>query len=281
MAIDPVIEPEFVFSDRFSSRTLVYQTITRASALARDGQPVKLDESYGGHERESLDIFPGDAGRPLLVFIHGGYWRSQHKGDYSFVATELGRHGISVAVLGYPLAPAWPLARIASSLRQAMAWLAGPGQKHLPRIGEVVVAGHSAGAQLAAMLASDSDGYVPISGCLAISGIYDVRPLVRTSIGISIGLDDALAHRSSPILTPPGRGWLITAVGANETATFRKQAASYAAHWSAAGSPVTSLLVHDADHYSILLQLADHESPVLRALLTRLNLADARSEVAE
>lgn len=279
MLIDSVAESEYVFSDRYPSRDLVYKRIDEASRATRAIGLVELDLPYGEHERERIDLFAGDAGRPLLVFIHGGYWRSQHKDAYSFVANELRWHGVSVAVLGYPLAPDVRLQGIVDSLRRAMAWLAGPGNKHLPPISETVVAGYSAGGQLAALLASESSSdpsvEARVSGCLALSGLFDLQPLVRTSIGARIGLDEASAQRLSPLNLPAGNGWLIAAVGEKETAAFQSQTNRYAEHWSAAGRPVTSLSIPGADHYSILLQLADSGSPVLQALLARLNVAHA------
>lgn len=269
MVIDPRVEPQYVFSDRFPSREAVYAEIAAQSAIARAAQPALLDLPYGAHPRERIDLFPGQDGAPLLVFIHGGYWRSQQKDDYAFVANALRRRGFSVAVAGYPLAPERSLPGIVQSLRSALAWLHGAGSVLLPAWRETVIAGHSAGGHLAAMLASDAEFGPTIAGCLALSGLYDLAPLSRTSIGIQVGIDSALAARLSPLMLPVGPGWFIAAVGGNETAAFLEQASRYAAHWSASAAASDLVVVAGADHYSILRQMAELDGPVLRLLMAR------------
>lgn len=276
MEIDPPIERQYVFSDRYPSRTAVYAEIAAASAAARAQPPAWLDQPYGPHPRECIDLFPGRDGCPLLVFVHGGYWRSQRKDDYAFVVGALRQHGFSVAVIGYPLAPQCPMPDIVQSLRAAMGWLHGPGSTLLPAWRGTVVAGHSAGGHLAAMLASDPDWRDRIAGCLALSGLFDLAPLARTSIGADVGIDDALAGRLSPLARPAGAGWLLAAVGAEETPAFHDQARRYVAHWSAGeggADAAQMLVVPGADHYSILRQMAGPDGPVMRALLARTRAA--------
>lgn len=272
MAIDPLAESHYVFPPGHPSRTAVYRDIALASAAARASARWLPNLRYGAHERQCLDLFPGCDGRPLLVFFHGGYWRSQHKDAYSFVAGALRRDGLSVAVVGYPLAPEWPLGRIVDSCRTALHWLRGPGREQLPATTGTVLAGHSAGAHLAASVASDAGAGV--MGCVALSGIFDLRPLLHTSIGQSIALDPATAAACSPIDRPAGPGWLIAAVGSEETEGFHRQTGRYAAHWAGAPRSGATIEVEGADHYSILRQLADADSTVLRALRARLALAD-------
>lgn len=278
MAIDPITEAQYVFSDRYPSRAAVYAEIAAASALVRSQRPAWLDRPYGPHPRERVDLFPGRHGSPLLVFVHGGYWRSQRKEDYAFAAGVVRRHGLSVAVIGYPLAPDRTLADIVHSLRAAMAWLHGSGRMLLPAWRGTIVAGHSAGGHLAAMLACDPEWGPRVAGCMALSGLFDLAPLLRTSIAQAVGIDEVLARRLSPMARPAGPGWLVAAVGADETPAFHAQAAGYTAHWS--GAPQQEgraqkegraqlLVVPGADHYSILRQVADADTPVMRALLDR------------
>lgn len=276
MEIDPPIERQYVFSDRYPSRTAVYAEIAAASTAARAQPPAWRDLPYGPHPRERIDLFPGHDGCPLLVFIHGGYWRSQRKDDYAFVAGAARQRGFSVAVAGYPLAPQRSLPDIVHSLRAAMDWLHGPGSALLPAWRGTVVAGHSAGGHLAAMLASDPDRAQRIAGCLALSGLFDLAPLARTSIGADVGIDETLAGRWSPLSRPAGTGWLVAAVGADETPAFHDQAGRYVAHWSA-GQEGTGgaelLVVPGADHYSILRQMADPDGPVMQSLFARTRAA--------
>lgn len=269
MEIDPFIEAQYVFWDRSPVRTTVYAEIAESSARERACSPTLLDQPYGDHVRECVDLFPGQDKRPLLVFLHGGYWRSHHKDRYAFVANALRQSGFSIAVVGYPLAPERPLAAIVQSLGRAMHWLHNAGSRLLPAWRGTIVAGHSAGGHLAAMLASDAVLGPRIAGCLALSGVFDLEPLSRTSIGMEIGLDPEMATRLSPLARPAGTGWLIAAVGANETRAFQDQASRYVAHWASANGAAEQIVVPAADHYSILRQLADLRSPVLQRLLAR------------
>lgn len=264
MAIDPLVESHYVFSPAPATRAAVYDEISTGSVAARQAAGLLRDLPYGENERERLDLFPGREERPLVAFFHGGYWRSQHKDSYSFVATALREHGCSVAVVGYPLAPRWPLGRIIASCRSALRWLRGDGSHHLPAISQVIVAGHSAGGHLAACVANEAG--VDVAGCLALSGLFDLRPLLNTSIGPSIGLDEATAVACSPIAQAPGRGWLIAAVGGTESEGFHRQTEAYVGHWPGAHH----VEVPGADHYSILRELANPHGVVLRALGERL-----------
>ena len=270
MTIDPGVESDYVFSHRFPTRVPVYRDIAQWSAAARGTQPARLDVPYGGHERERIDLFPGGAGAPLLVFFHGGYWRSQDKASYGFVAAAARALGCGAAIVGYPLAPQRTLAEVVGSCRQALQWLRGPGQAHLSAAGGIVLAGHSAGGHLASLLASDADPDGDVIGCVALSGIFDLRPLVRTSIGLEVGLDAGTAGALSPIARPAGRGWLIAAVGSLETPGFLQQTRRYAAHWSQGGASAMAVELEGADHYSILREWMRPDGALLCALRLRL-----------
>ncbi len=268
-AVDPAIEPDFVFGDRYPERIEVYETIAALSRRARSERPVVCDLAYGSDPRERLDLFPGPAEAPVVAFIHGGYWRSQERSAYAFVAPALLDRGVSVAVLGYPLAPAAPLARILGGLTRALHWLRAEGRRHGAGTGPLYLAGHSAGGHLAAALAAGIGtgdvAPVPVAGCLCLSGIFDLRPILSTSINRDLGLDAAGAEALSPLLQPPGSGWLIAAYGAQETAPFRLQAERQTDHWRKGGALAELLPVPGRNHYNVLLELAQSESAVLAA----------------
>ena len=77
------------------------------SATLRARWPGKLDLAYGSTPRQAIDLFlPRDAAAaPILAFIHGGYWQSRDRKDFSFVAGPWLERGVAVALLGYDLAP--------------------------------------------------------------------------------------------------------------------------------------------------------------------------------
>ena len=260
--VDPFWEEQFVFGDRFPERNEVYSRIEALSAAARRDHRVHLDIAYGLHPRERLDLFPGPSGAPLVAFIHGGYWRSHDKARYGFVAPALLRAGFSVAVLGYPLAPEWSLQGIVASLGKALHLLARDGPSWGLSPARTYLCGHSAGGHLAALLAGSGGA----DGCACISGIYDLRPLLRTSINRDLRLDASDASALSPILRPPGNGWLVTAFGDGETSAFIEQSSAYGRHWSASGGHWTRLPLDGANHYTVLLDLAFTRSLIVAAI---------------
>ncbi|MDP1733820.1 MAG: alpha/beta hydrolase [Sulfuritalea sp.] len=203
------------------------------SAAARTVLRYEADCRFGPSPGESLDLYPAATrNAPLLVFIHGGYWRSLDKQDFSFLAPAFVRAGVAVAMPNYGLAPATSIDEMVRQILNALSWL----YRNVPQRGidarRIVVAGHSAGAHLAAMmLAADWPKWstdLPrdlLTGAVCVSGIYDLQPLVHTPfLRADLNLDDRTARRVSPVryrpdLTTP----LITAVGGDESNEFQRQ----------------------------------------------------------
>lgn len=203
------------------------------SCVARDELRCEADYYFGPSPAETLDLYPAAVpNAPLLVFIHGGYWRSLDKQDFSFLAPAFVNAGVAVAMPNYGLAPATSIAEMVRQILRAMAWL----YRHVPQLGinrhRIVVAGHSAGAHLAAMMlaadwplvASDLPRDL-LCGAVCISGIYDLQALVRAPfLQQDLRLDEATALHVSPVGYRPGLAIpLITAVGGDESAEFRRQ----------------------------------------------------------
>ena len=203
------------------------------SCAARDELRCEADYYFGPSPAETLDLYPAAVpNAPLLVFIHGGYWRSLDKQDFSFLAPAFVRAGVAVAMPNYGLAPATPIEEMVRQMLRAMAWL----YHHAPELGidrrRIVVAGHSAGAHLAAMmLAADwplMAGDLPrdmLCGVVCISGLYELQPLARAPfLQEDLRLDKAGAQLVSPVGYRPGHSIpLITAVGGEESAEFQRQ----------------------------------------------------------
>ncbi len=129
-----------------------------ASALARAELKPLLDVPYGDGLGETLDIFPAkQPNAPVVIFIHGGYWRSLDKSDHSFVAPALRDMGACVVVVNYALCPGTPeqavtIPDIALQMAKATAWVGRNIAEHGGDRGNITVIGHSAGGHLAAML---------------------------------------------------------------------------------------------------------------------------------
>jgi arylformamidase len=203
------------------------------SGAARARMDIAADCRFGPSPAETLDFYPTARNNaPLLVFIHGGYWRSLDKQDFSFLASAFVDTGVAVAMPNYGLAPATPIADMVRQMLGALSWLYRNASRHRVDARRIVVAGHSAGAHLAAMmLAADWPRWAPdlpadlLRGAVCISGLYDLRPLVHaTFLKDDLGLDPAAARFASPVRYRPRRAIpLITAVGAEESAEFQRQ----------------------------------------------------------
>lgn len=241
----------------------------REAAAFRQTQGGELDIPYGARPRNRYDFFPAPGGcsRAVVVFIHGGYWRSFDKAVFSHVAGPANKAGFDVAIPGYTLCPEVGLADIIDEIRQFCLFV---GQRHGRQL---VVTGHSAGGHLAAaMAATDWQLYgMPrdlIRAGLSISGLFDLRPLMATAYNDDLRLSPAEALASSPLFWPvPRRLPFDSWVGAEESFEFRRQARSLAAAWAGLGLPCRyeEAVLHN--HFSIgdLFSQADH--PMTRRLL--------------
>jgi arylformamidase len=275
---DAALEHDYVFSDRYAERTAVYEAIAASSEAARREWPVSLDLAYGTHPRERLDLFACGPGSPLLIFVHGGYWSRLHKSSFSYVAPPFLRRGFSVAIMGYPLAPSMRIAEIARSVRRGVRWLASEGAPQLAGAGAFYLCGHSAGAHLAVSAALGEPNDEPdaglrarVAGCAALSGIFDLRPLVRTTIAGRIGLDEASAPALSPLLKAAPPGWLLAGVGGAETSSFIDQTRRYVEHCRALGAEGSMLVLPAANHYTVLLDLARDDGLFVQAIHSRVS----------
>ena len=239
------------------------------SARVRATAASALDVRYGDGLNETLDIFRANRpGAPVLVFIHGGYWRSLDKSDHSFLAPSFTERGVCVVVLNYALCPGTPAQRvtipdIAMQMAKALEWVARRIAGHGGDPHRITVAGHSAGGHLAAMLLG-----LPTRAprnALSLSGLYDLQPLMHApSLQPALQLTEADARRASPALWPaPSKGKLYSVVGGSESEEFLRHNALIREAWGAQTVPVCEVLP-GLDHFSIVDALADPAQALLR-----------------
>ena len=244
-----------------------------ASRRARLAMPCYLDVAYGDGPLETLDVFPSvGPSRGVLSFIHGGYWRSRDKSEFSVLARAYCTHGITLAIPNYALCPAVTIEAIIRQMLKAHAWLYRNIAAYGGNADHIVVSGHSAGAHLAAMMAAcDWQEYAAdlpadlVKGALVLSGIYDLMPLRRTSMNADLKLDENAARVASPVTYYPSRPVpLITAVGAGESAEFRRQAELLAVQWAHCAR--ASIVLPGENHFTIVERLAEPSGPLYDAV---------------
>jgi len=244
-----------------------------ASRLVREQTPARLDLAYGEGPMERLDVFPADATKsakaPVLVFIHGGWWRALDKSDHSFLSSAFTAEGAMVVVPNYSLCPGVGLERIPVQLTQALAWV----WRHAAEFGgdanRIILVGHSAGGHLAAMLACcDWKAVAPdlprhlVKGVMSISGVHDLTPIRQVPfLQADLKLDAQSVRRLSPVHFPAPDSPLYALVGADESEEFRRQNRLIRQAWGRRAVPICEE-VPGSDHFSVLHKLADPQSRV-------------------
>ncbi len=227
--------------------------------------------SYGPTPRQTIDIFgplKPKAGAMPVLFIHGGYWQGLDPSYFSHMAKGLNAHGLSVGIAGYDLCPDVSVGTIIEQM------IAAARTMHRRFQSPLVASGHSAGGHLAACLvATDWETIDPdlpermVPAGLAISGLFELEPLVPTSINVKLGLDIPAARSFSPRLWTPPSGITFDAwVGGNESPEYLRQSASINAVWAAAGNATRYQEVAGADHFTVIAGLADPNSAMTRRL---------------
>lgn len=238
---DAAINTEYMPSQRVPNARSYFEAWARNSAAARETYP-PTELAYGAGEHERLDLFgPEGAARATLLFIHGGYWRAFYKDSFSAVAPPLLAEGLRVAVMSYDLAPAVTLRQIVRQAREAASFLSA----YSP--GPLLVAGHSAGGHLAAMIhcadwAAEGLPAPDLAGGVGISGLYDLLPLRHTELQPDLQLSEEEARALSPVTHPPTTSApFLVAVGALESGAFHEQSEALARAWPGVASPPRAL----------------------------------------
>jgi arylformamidase len=234
----------------------------RDASAYREAHPSWHVIPYGEGKRHTIDFFPAANDGPIVVFIHGGYWQALDASFFSHLAGGLNAHGISVAVPSYDLCPAVSVGDIIEQMRTMTRVLAKLGRP-------LVMSGHSAGGHLAAcMLATEwraLDAALPadlVGAVYAISGLFDLGPLVRTSVNIPLLLNDLSAREVSPLFWPaPTRGSLDAVVGGEESAEYFRQSRTIVDVWGIT-IPTRYEVLAGANHFTAIAGMADPQSPM-------------------
>ncbi|MER9331268.1 alpha/beta hydrolase [Mesorhizobium sp. M0488] len=237
-------------------------------ALAAEGR-ARLDISYGDGRRNRFDLFlPGATPRGLVVFIHGGYWKAFDKSFWSHLANGAVSNGFAVAMPSYTLCPETRIAGIVAEVGAAISKAAGMVE------GPLMLTGHSAGGHLASRMVTTTtplavDVARRVRHVVSISGVHDLRPIMRTEMNATLAIDEPEAQAESPALLRPMDGARITCwVGGGERSEFLRQNALLANIWTGLGAAASAVVEPDRHHFSIVDGLADPTHPLTRTLIS-------------
>jgi len=253
---------------------------TEGSVRARSTMTCHLDVPYGDRPGETIDLFPARKGDgSCMMFIHGGYWRSLDKKDFSFLAPAWVDAGVSLAVVNYDLCPKVTMEEIVRQMLRASRWLWLHAEQYGMDQDRLYVSGHSAGGHLTAMLMCALwpafDAQLPKDlwkGGLAVSGLYDLRPLPQVDfLQQDLRLDEAAAVKLSPaFMSPATRAPVMTSVGGDESSEFLRQNRLLGERWR--GAFAGDVPMPGANHFSVADGLADRSSALFQAALRLMKL---------
>jgi arylformamidase len=252
--------PDIDYEAEYNARAMVpehpeiFARWTDEAACYRECAPCELGLKFGDTPRQAVDVFlPGARG--MVMFIHGGWWRALDRTMFSHMARGLNVHGIAVAVVGYDLCPDVSIGDIVEQMRRACLFLRRP----------VVVAGHSAGGHLAAAMTATVN---TVTAGYAISGVFDLEPLLGLAANVDWRLDALSARKLSPHRWPKPAASFDAVVGGRESNEFKRQSRSLADAWDARYEEIVW-----ANHFTVLDALCDPDS----AMVARLSEICART----
>lgn len=228
----------------------------------------ELNLRYGERPRNVYDLFlPEGAPRGLIVFIHGGYWQSLDNSYWSNLATGPIAHGYAVAMPTYTLCPDVYISDIVKEVAAAISTLAERFD------GPVHITGHSAGGHLVSRMVSatsplPSNVRSRIGNTVSISGVHDLRPLMRLKLNERLRITPEEAQVESPVLLEPGPNTrLFCWVGGNERAEFLRQNDLLANIWTGLGAETGAYAEPDKHHFTVPDGLIDPNHGLTRTLL--------------
>lgn len=244
------------------------------SERARAELDCEIGVPYGPTLAETLDVFPGDPGGPIVVFVHGGYWSMLTSTEHSYLARGPVGRGATVMIPTYALCPTVTIDEIVRQVRASVAWAYRNGEKYGADPSRIVVVGHSAGGHLVArLLETDWEGEygLPnsiISGGVAVSGLFDLRPFPYTKMQPNLEFTAEQILRNSPILNlPVSAPPLLVTLGSLQPRELLRQSSDYFAAWQAAGLAGEHWVRDGFNHFDELDALTDPQSELVGRLL--------------
>lgn len=256
-----------------------------AASSAGTFENARLGLKYGPHERQFLDFFPAKSSalaeqkpKPLVVFLHGGFWSALDGTHFRFPAQPINAEGVHYAAVTYRLAPEASITDIVDDARSAVRWLVDNASDLGIDPDRIALVGHSAGAHLAAMVMTDENA-PKISGAVFVSGVFDLEPVQKSYVNDDARMSVAEAKTLSPNLqTPTAQCPVHLYMGDIETAEFKRQSELMFDAWKPHCPDMTFQIAGGKDHFDLLFEL---KSPASRLLLRAIECAKGTKLVSD
>ncbi len=236
------------------------------AGVPADGYTVETDIAFGAAERQRLDLYlPADPAPDgtVVVFFYGGSWKRGDRGDYRFMGEAFASRGYVTVIPDYRLYPQVTFPAFVEDGADAVAWVRRRIARHGGNPDRIVLAGHSAGAHIAALLALDrrylDDVGVPpsaVRGLIGLAGPYAFDPLRYGSTRpIFAAATDPFATRPINFVRPDAPPALLLH-GGRDTVVRPVNSESLARALRASGVPARHVPIPDAGYIRILLNFA-------------------------
>ncbi len=249
----------------------------RESEKLRSERVHEANVPYGPTLDERVDIYPvpeSESPSPVLVYIHGGYWRARTSEEFGFVARGPASKGVATVSVNYSLCPKVKLSEIVRQVRAAIAWT----YKNAASFGgdpeNIHVAGHSAGGHLAATLLStewEKEYGLPkdiIKSAAAISGLFDLSPFPFTFMQPQLQFSWEEVRLYSPLFHVPSKAPpLLLAYGGEEPGELARQSRDYLEAWKKNGLDGELIVLGGKNHYDVIDGFLDAESELCSRML--------------
>jgi len=274
-------EMEYQYNPRESVPEYPELAKARATQAKKVRETAKswLNLPYGNSPRERLDVYAADQpGGPVLVYIHGGYWRSGSKEDNCNFVPTFTKRGATVVLVEYDLCPRVTVTDIVRQTRASIAWVGKNILRYSGDPSRIYLSGHSAGGHLTAMaLAHDwtKDGLPQdfTKGAVVTSGVFDLDMVLKISVQEQVKLTPEAARLNSPFLNPPKvKCPLVVAVGSTEPKGWQQMSEEYFNYCKQQGMNAEYLVVNGANHYTMSEKLLDESNPLTQAMIKQMKI---------
>ena len=240
----------------------------RAASYRQSDIPIEEEVSYGDHPRERFDlVLPDGKPKGVVIFVHGGFWVRLDKSYWTDLAEGARQRGWVVCFPSYTLAPEARISEITQQIGKAVLAIAKKVE------GPIRLCGHSAGGHLVTRLICrdtplGADVLERIDMCMSISGLHDMRPLMKTKLTDNLRLDLEEARAESvalqePVSDVPDSCW----VGGGERPEFIRQSKLLTTIWSGLDADVRLTVDGEHNHFTVLEGLKTPTSDLVAELL--------------